>query len=152
MTKVPPLPNSEDQGTISTKAADSGFWKTAKRLGLHFCTSFLVVMFLGVCLVVISVLGGTAWQLWEAIGAAVGSTRPGRFFAFIFLALITAGCFATFGGFLCFSTVKDFLRQNTTFSSKQKDSIESNAFMVGALIPAGFYLFICFKGWLEGKI
>jgi len=150
--KIPLIPNSEDKSTVSGKSDKSGLLGSAKRLGLHFCTSFLVVMFLGVCLVVISVLGGTAWQLWEAIGAAVGSTRPGRFFAFLFLALITAGCFATFGGFLCFSTVKDFLRQNTTFSSKQKDSIESNAFMVGALIPAGFYLFICFKGWLEGKI
>ena len=152
MTKIPHFSNSEDQGTISTKVADSGFWKTSKRLGIHFCSCILMFTFLGICLVVVSVLGNTAWQLREAIGAAVGSTRLWRFFAFLFLALITAGCFATFGGFLCFSFVKDFLRKNTTFSSKQKDSIESNAFMVGALIPAGFYLFICFKGWLEGKI
>ena len=135
-----------------TKDSGSKVWPTIKRVGFHFFSCFLVVTFLGVCLALFSVVGCTAWQIWESVAAAIGSTRPGRFFAFLFLALITAGSFAMFGGFLCFTLTKDFLRKNTTLSSTQKDSIESNAFMVGALIPAGFLLFLFLKAWLEGKI
>jgi len=62
-------------------------------------------------------------------------------------------CFiAMFGGFLFSTLVRDSLKSSTTLSFKRKESFEEVAFLVGALVPAGFYLFICFKGWLEGKI
>jgi len=137
---------------IMTKVPEAKFWTAIKQAGLHWLSMFFGLVCLGFCLLLLVLLGGTAWKIWEAVAAAIGSTRPGRFLAFLFLALVTAGSFATFGGFLCRSVTRDFLRKNTTLSFKQKDSIEGNAFVVGALVPAGFYLFICFKGWLEGKI
>lgn len=62
-------------------------------------------------------------------------------------------CFiAMFGGFLCSILLRDFLKSSTTLSFKRKESFEEVAFLVGALVPAGFFLFICFQGWVQGRL
>ena len=67
-------------------------------------------------------------------------------------ALLFVCSIATFGGFLCLTSARDFLKSSTTLSFERKESIEGVALLVGALVPAGFYLFFCFQCWAQGRI
>lgn len=63
------------------------------------------------------------------------------------------GCYlAMFGGFLCWILVRDFLKSFTTLSFQRQESFEGAALLVGALVPAGFFLFICFQRWVQGRL
>lgn len=67
-------------------------------------------------------------------------------------ALLFVCSIATFGGFLCLTSARAFLKSSTTLSFERKESIEEAALLVGALVPAGFYLFFCFQCWAQGRI
>jgi hypothetical protein len=62
-------------------------------------------------------------------------------------------CFIAIVGGILFSTlVRHFLKSSTTLSLERKESFEELAFLVGTLVPAGFFLFICFQGWVQGRL
>ena len=135
-----------------TKVPDCKFLTAIKQVGFLWLTMFFVLVCLGFCLLLLVLLGGTAWKIWEAITGVITLHGAARLVFIVLCFIFVTAFYAGAGSLAFFSAARGFLLKNTSLSWKQKEKIEGWASLVGALAPVILFLWIGLKAVLEGKI